>query len=204
MQSRFKTICSFGGQAMLVLVVFTLAGCGLALADTYREHMRSLLAERGGTRFRPDLELVVERLVVAYRKDQGAGGLRVALSLRAAARAQAMDLALHSMMGHLSSTGLGFDSRMRVVKGGAIFLPAMGENAARVRSGGPANASKAAKLVQQWIGSSGHRRNMVNRSYVAVATGVVQKGDQLYAVQIFTGPEVNTNLRRGASVPGFY
>jgi uncharacterized protein YkwD len=184
---------------VVLFVQFAFDGGG-ATAGTYGEHMRKMLAsETAEVKFRPDLELELLRLVNTYRTGKDRPQLGNARSLRDAARAQAMDLALHSAMGHKSSTGLGFDSRMRSLKNGALFLPAMGENAARERSKGPANSAKAAKLVRQWIGSSSHRNTMVSSSYTLLATGVVQKGDQLYAVQIFTGPEVETNVGRASS-----
>jgi uncharacterized protein YkwD len=56
------------------------------------------------------------------------------------------------------------------------------------------DAKQAQALVTQWVKSSGHRKNMVNRTYMTVAIGVISRGDDVYAVQIFSGPEVKTNL----------
>jgi uncharacterized protein YkwD len=79
---------------------------------------------------------------------------------------------------------------MRAFRPGDYFLPVLGENAARVSPRGTANAAKAQKLMDQWIKSRGHRKNLVSRDYVSVATGVVQRGDKLYAVQVFMGPDL--------------
>ena len=169
--------------------------------ETYVAFARRLTTEvQEGTRFRADLEAVIAMKVNAYRRGQGAAALKTSSGLLMAARAQAMDLALHDDMGHRASTGQNFDSRMRALRGGELYLPSMGENAARERSKGVTDAGKAANLVQQWIKSSGHRRNMVSRSFVAVATGVVQKGNHIYAVQIFVGPEVKSNAKRAGGV----
>jgi uncharacterized protein YkwD len=56
------------------------------------------------------------------------------------------------------------------------------------------DAEKAQALVQQWITSPGHRKNMTNRTYMTIGIGVVTKGNTTYAVQIFSGPVVKTNL----------
>ena len=75
-----------------------------------------------------------------------------------------------------------------------LVLAAMAENAARLRNSKLADAAKAQALVKQWIDSGGHRRNMANRSFTTMAVGVVTLGNTTYAVQIFSGPEVKTNI----------
>jgi uncharacterized protein YkwD len=50
-------------------------------------------------------------------------------------------------------------------------------------------------LVAQWIKSPGHRKNLTDRTYVSIAIGVVTSGDDIYAVQIFSGPQVKTNMK---------
>jgi uncharacterized protein YkwD len=197
------TVMRFG---WLFVALVMLAGLVSAEArETYVAFAQRLVTqEQANATFRPDLESVVAAKVNSYRRGQGVAALKVSAGLLVAARAHAMDLAIHGEMGHTSSTGMGFDSRMHAFRDGAMFLPSMGENAARERSRGPPDAGKAARMVVQWIKSSGHRHNLVNRSYVAVATGVVQKGDQLYAVQIFVGPEVKSNARRGGAGASVY
>jgi uncharacterized protein YkwD len=152
-------------------------------------------------KFRPDLEKVVLQAVNQYRLSKGKKALIRSDENSVAARAHAMDMALHDFVGHRSSTGQNFDSRMRALKDGALFLPAMGENAARVSSDEPADQAKAMKLVSQWIKSPSHRRAMVSVSFNYASVGIVQKGTKLYAVQIFSGPEVSTNLNVNKKTP---
>lgn len=108
-----------------------------------------------------------------------------------------MDLYAQSGMGHVSSGGHDFESRMRALNKGQMFLAPMAENAARLRNSSLTDAKKAQALVTQWVKSSGHRKNMVNRTYMTVAIGVISQGDDVYAVQIFSGPEVKTNMTIG-------
>jgi uncharacterized protein YkwD len=168
----------------------------VAARETYTEYANRILAsEDGGTLVRPDLEAAVLRATNAYRASKGLAALKpVKAKLLLAARAHAMDLLLNAEMGHTSSTGHGFESRMRAFYPGQLALPTMAENAARLRNAQLADAAKAQRLVAQWIGSSGHRRNMTNRSYTTIAIGVVSRGDDVYAVQIFSGPQVKTNM----------
>jgi uncharacterized protein YkwD len=163
----------------------------------YRAHAESLLAQPpAGAVVAEDVEAAILATLNAYRRSKGRKPLAAADGdLLLAARAHALDLVALGKVGHVSSTGQGFDSRIRALKGGGLLvLPVMAENAARDRRKGVSRAEKAQALMQQWIDSPRHRKNLTDRSYVSVATGAVLAGDTVYAVQIFVGPEVKTNL----------
>jgi uncharacterized protein YkwD len=155
-------------------------------AKTYGEFAAALLQNLpAGARFRPDLEAVIAGL--ANRQRAGAGRARLESSslFRDAARAHAADMMLSGFIGHRASTGHDFDSRMRVFAGDVTRFPALAENAARATGGGAGDAAKARRLFQQWIGSSAHRRTLLKRDYHYIASGVVERDGQLWAVQIF-------------------
>lgn len=164
--------------------------------ETYAAFMARVNASLPeGASFRPDLENVLLAAANAYRAEKGAKGLREgAPELIAAARAHAADMMMNDFVGHTSSTGAGFEGRMRTVYPGVMMLPRMAENAARERSKGPPDAAKAQKLFQQWVHSSSHASTLRSRDYLTVATGVVEKDGKLFAVQIFKGPELKTNM----------
>jgi uncharacterized protein YkwD len=204
---KTKVILSYLRKSCVCLwVVATLAVLVLngevALArETYLELAQRMLdTPPEGAEVRKDLESMVFRATNAYRSTLGLQALKPAnTQLQFAARAQAMDLLQHNAMGHVSSGGHDFESRMRALHHGQLFLSPMAENAARSRNTKMSDAEKAQALVTQWIKSSGHRKNMVNRTYVTVAIGVVTRGDTVYAVQIFSGPQVRTNILGGNS-----
>jgi uncharacterized protein YkwD len=180
--------------AVLLLIVFSQEP---ALArETYSQYAERILAQPPeGAEVRPDLEVAVLRATNAYLSSEGLKPLKKADEiLLKAARAQALDLLQQGGMGHISSTGHNFESRMRAVHPGQMFLSPMAENAARLRNTELSDSAKAQALVQQWIKSQGHRKNMVNRTYVTIAIGVVSRGKDVYAVQIFSGPTVKTNM----------
>ncbi len=163
--------------------------------ETYVQLAQRLLTQPPeGATLRPDLEAVVLKATNAYRATlnlpplKSAGGV-----LLSGARAHAVDLLAQQGMGHVSSGGHDFVSRMRALNKGQMFLAAMAENAAKAKSS-KSDAQKAQYLVAQWIKSSGHRKNMVNRTYTSVAIGVVTRGSEIYAVQIFSGPKVKSNF----------
>lgn len=145
--------------------------------------------------FQPEIEKALFSKVNAYRASQGRQVLQPDAAMQFAARAHAQDMASHSFMGHVASTGHDFDSRMRAFKGGGVVvLPAMGENAADIRVTGKTPDAIAEGLFQEWLHSGDHRRNMVSRDYVKGAMGVAVANGKAYADQIFVGPEAKSNI----------
>lgn len=164
--------------------------------ETYAAYVaRITAAAPDGAQYREDLEEILLASANAYRAEKGLKPLKRADdTLAAAARAHAADMMQNDFVGHTSSSGAGFESRMRALHPGAMMLPRMAENAARERSKGEPDAAKARKLFQQWVKSSAHARTLRSRDYVSVATGVVEKDGKLFAVQIFEGPPLKSNM----------
>jgi uncharacterized protein YkwD len=164
--------------------------------ETYMPFAQRLVSQPPeGVEIRTDMETTVLRATNAYRATKRLPPLKPAADvLLLAARAQAVDLLEQGAMGHVSSTGYDFASRMRALHPGQMFLPAMAENAARLRNSKLSDSEAAQALVAQWIKSPSHRKAMSDRSYVTVAIGVARRGNDIYAVQVFSGPTVKTNM----------
>lgn len=184
------------GAAAFVLLAMGPCAPFAEARETYAAYVARITAALpGGASYRDDLEQVLFASVNAYRTSKGLKSLRKANdTLAAAARAHAADMMQNDFVGHTSSSGAGFESRMRALHPGVMMLPRMAENAARERSKGEPNDDKARKLFQQWVNSGAHARTMRSRDYVSVATGVVEKDGKLFAVQIFEGPTLKTNM----------
>lgn len=161
-----------------------------ANAKTYLEIARSSLKNLpADARIREDLETSIAGQANAYRQAKGIASLQASPRLLDAARAQAVDMMLNGYVGHKSSSGHEFDSRMRAFLGRSIMMmPRMAENAARDTQKGEADAGKARRLFQQWVESRPHRKALLNSGYKFVSTGVVQRGNKIWAVQIFFAP----------------
>jgi uncharacterized protein YkwD len=187
-------------RCMRLLVVAALALAPMAVsaagAEGYQAFAKQLVAAPpAGAAVAEDVEAAILRSLNSYRASKGRKPLpRASAQLVLAARAQAMDLLQMGTVGHVASTGHSFESRMRAILGKSMFLPAMAENAARDRKKGLDSAGKGQALMTQWIKSPRHRKSLTDLSYVAVAIGAVRRGDEVYAVQIFVGPETKTNL----------
>jgi uncharacterized protein YkwD len=160
-------------------------------AKTYLETaLGSLKNLPADARIREDLEAEIAAQANAYRQSKGVQPLQSSPLLQKAARAQAIDMMLNGYVGHKASTGQEFDSRMRAFLslGNPFTMPQMAENAARDTQKGEADAAKARRLFQQWVDSRPHRKSLLNSGYKFVATGVVQRGNKIWAIQIFWGP----------------
>jgi uncharacterized protein YkwD len=180
--------------AISVLVftcVFVLSGQPVEAASAYRAYAEQITRlPPENVVLRPDLEILLDSLAQQTRATKKRGVLSASPQFKIAARAQAIDMVLGDFVGHNSLKGHSFHARFASFAGDPNRFSSRGENAARERSRGEAGEAKARRLFQQWLDSGGHRRNMLNRSYNRVSSGVVQKGDHLYAVQIFwTEPE---------------
>ena len=170
------------------------AGPRPALAGDYAQYARSLLQglpENSGAR--PDLEAYLDKLVSSYRQANGRKGLIASDMMREAARAQAADMMFAGKSGHKSRDGHSFDERFGAFVEASELYKARGENAASDRKKGPADMMKAKAVFDLWLDSSGHRRNLMKRDYEFVSTGVIQRGDELWAVQIFWSKPVPPN-----------
>ncbi|MDE2444651.1 MAG: CAP domain-containing protein [Alphaproteobacteria bacterium] len=147
------------------------------------------------------VEMQLFELANNFRRSKGLPALAKDEALQGAALAHAMDMMQHKYMGHNASTGHDFDGRMRALRGGAMVLPSMGENAARLTHGGAEAPDAARRIFEQWVKSAPHRQALSSRDYVKVATGVVVQGGVLYADQIFSGPDVKVNFGRAEESP---
>ncbi len=200
--SYFRKGCLGLALGATLAIVFLPAQHAYA-RETYMQLATRLLAQPpAGAEIRADLEVMILRATNAYRVAQGLPLLKAGNSkLTFGARAQAMDLLAQKTMGHSSSGGHGFESRVRALHQGQMVFAPMAENAARLRNRQLGDREKAQALVTQWLKSAGHRKNIVNRTYTTVAIGVAVQGDDIYAVQIFSGPVAKTNMWGGQAQP---
>ena len=162
------------------------AGAAPALAGPYLDYAKGLAARPPkGAQYRPDLEAELVDLLNAYRSEKGKAPVAADPAFQEAARAHAADMMLNNFMGHSSSTGMSFQGRMAAFVGDVTKYPSIGENAARETVGEGSLDEKTRALFQQWVDSASHRKNMVNRSFAFVSTGVIERGGDIWAVQIF-------------------
>lgn len=177
-----SVVCIISGFLIALFVI----GSGLPAQavggyDSYANRLFKTLPS--DARFRPDLEAYLSQLASSARRQAGRHGLKHSTLVTKAARAQAAEMLHGNFVGHQSRGGYSFRERLNPYTSHRYSY--WGENAARDRLAGPANKQKAKRLFNMWMGSSGHRRNLMRKSFSYVSTGVVQKGNTIYAIQIF-------------------
>lgn len=110
------------------------------------------------------------------REHEGCAAVTIDDRLTAAAQLHAEDMAEHATMSHVGSNSSTFDQRIR-----DQGHPRPGaENVAR---GYP----DAATTVREWMASPGHRKNIVDCSYVTIGVGFDPRGN--FVAQEFGRPE---------------
>lgn len=185
-------------SAVALICLGPISASEIQAGEGYKQYVAKILSQlpAHNARVRPDLEAYLDALASSARQKAGRAPLRSSAQLKGAARGQAADMALGNFVGHHSKSGYRFGKRFAAYAG-AGYQGVRGENAARQRQGGAPNKAKARKLFQQWMKSTRHRRNMMNASYDRVSSGVIQKGNHLYAVQVFwekTSKKPATNI----------
>lgn len=173
-------------RTLLLGCIGLAASAHSAHAGPYLAYAQGLAARPPkGSAYRPDLEAQLVDLLNAYRAKKGKAPVVADAAFQEAARAHAADMMLNNFMGHTSSTGMSFQGRMAAFVGDVTKYPSIGENAARETVGEGSLDEKTRALFQQWVDSAPHRKNMVNRSFAFVSTGVIERGGDIWAVQIF-------------------
>ncbi|OGG60150.1 hypothetical protein A2765_01105 [Candidatus Kaiserbacteria bacterium RIFCSPHIGHO2_01_FULL_56_24] len=129
------------------------------------------------------------------RTELALSGLKVNPVLVEAAQAKANDMAVKSYFAHTSPEG--FDSWHWFKEAGYDYQYA-GENLA-------VNFSDSGDVEKAWMHSPTHRDNIVNPKYteigIAVATGMYQGREAVFAVQMFGRPKMEAAAKPAALPP---
>ena len=111
-------------------------------------------------------------LLNAERRRAGRGPLRTDTALRRAAIRHSEDMVERDYLEHVNPDGL--DSHERIVRAGYRLRPSgfsTGENLATGQTG----ADSPAVIVDGWMHSRGHRRNILRRSFDEIGIGIVPR-----------------------------
>lgn len=121
-------------------------------------------------------EDLVTSLINIERSKNDCGPVRTDERLRTAARAHSADMAKYDYFSHVGRDGSRFWDRVALA--GYPRNDAASENIA--------SGQRTAKtVVQAWMNSPGHERNILNCESVAVGVGLAYRGDTPYWTQDF-------------------
>lgn len=133
-----------------------------------------------------DLERAVFRLTNEARQRHGVSPLTWDSSLGGAARAHSADMLQQNYFSHQSPDGRPFHERLRAASPSGLTMSA--ENIWSGTGYDPGDTSRLARMiVDTWLASPGHRQNLLNPEYTAIGVGVVARGRDIRATQVFGG-----------------
>jgi uncharacterized protein YkwD len=99
-------------------------------------------------------------------------------NLSAIAQARANDMVARGYFDHVSPEGKRFWHDLKAQR---YYYGTAAENLA-------SGYSTDKQIVQGWMGSSGHRANIVNPRFTRTGIGIAGKGRRVVIVQLFVGP----------------
>jgi uncharacterized protein YkwD len=178
----------------LALGLVLLAASGAAAADRssiagYAEAVKAALAQPpGGVRFLHDLEERLIELVAERRQAAGAPPLQPDYGLRTAARAHALDMLERGYFDHLGPDGRDVADRVAILD--RRFIGTTGENLAQekgipVDDLGEQVGPLALRIVDGWMQSPEHRKNLLDRRYTDFGLAAAGQGQRLVIVHDF-------------------
>ena len=133
------------------------------------------------------LEVEIHEQINVERVKNGLKVLKYDTVLADVARLHSADMAKANYFAHEDDDGC--DSACRVNKVGYKWR-AVGENLFLLDSGYRHTVSDAAAVfVQGWMGSEGHRKNVLQKTFTYEGLGVAILGDKIYATELFARPQ---------------
>jgi uncharacterized protein YkwD len=129
--------------------------------------------------------VLIENLILdklnAERKCRDLAPLVKHDSLTQLARIQSENMVKYNFFSHTDQNG--YAPQQRQIYYFPRLCGGIGENIAY--DYGATNEDVAENLIKSWMSSSGHRANILRTSYSHAGIGIVQKGEQFYATQVF-------------------
>jgi uncharacterized protein YkwD len=178
-----------GGAAGLALQVLAAAAMACAPLPPVTQDEGVASASAGGD---PVLAGIARDLLAAAnqaRSAEGLSALQPDAALDRAAAEYAQELAERGVLDHRSRTPGRETLTRRIEAAGGTWYQA-GENLARL--GGP-GAEAGHHIVQLWLVSPAHRRNLMNRTYTHAGSGVaIASRGEWVAVQLYVLPTAPT------------
>jgi uncharacterized protein YkwD len=169
-------------QRRAVRRVMLLLGLGLIVAIAARVYLntRLPLSQEQIAGVSPEETRILE-LVNQARKKAGLVELKLSARLAVAARGHSYDMALRHYFAHESADGVSPEQRIR---GSGIAYAEMGENI--YMEDYPNREGMPERAIEGWLGSPGHRKNMLSPKFTASGVGTARAADgSTYVTQDF-------------------
>lgn len=127
---------------------------------------------------------LAQKILKRINKARGSS-LSVSAILQKAAAGHAADMAARNYFSHINPEGQAPRERLLALDGS--FRSVVAENiATSTFLPGTTMREKADKFVHVWMNSPHHRRNIRNTRFTKTGLGIAQRGDEIYAVHLFS------------------
>ncbi|QLD84601.1 hypothetical protein HWV23_02660 [Natronomonas halophila] len=130
------------------------------------------------------IETAIHSEVNEIRSERGLATLENNPALHGVAKNHSQDMVARDFYAHENPDGE--DSYDRVTSVG-ITCNAVGENLYYSEGYGTSPNTTAERVVESWLASSGHRRNLLSDAWNSEGIGVEIRGDELWVTQVFCG-----------------
>lgn len=167
------------GVACLAVILFLSPAGGEGLSPK-----RRLGPAASGVVYLAELERSIYRLTNEERRKQGLASLNWERSLSGVARAHSADMLIKGYFAHLSPEGK--SPHERIAAGYPFGLALTGENiwsSTGYDAGEPRRLARM--IVDRWMTSPGHRKNLLNPNFTDIGIGVATRGKDIRATQVF-------------------
>lgn len=129
---------------------------------------------------------LVHDLLNEEREEAGLAPVAHDADLADIARAHSADMAAKDYFSHTNQEGCSSSCRLDEA---SYEYRSMGENIYMMWGFDLGLEETAAKIVDSWMNSPGHRANILTESFTHGGVGIVQVGDHLYATSLFSIPQ---------------
>ncbi|PKP78348.1 MAG: hypothetical protein CVT81_04280 [Alphaproteobacteria bacterium HGW-Alphaproteobacteria-3] len=177
-----------------IAAIAALAGCATPGSGTPQKpqevNRTSLPAQASAAaQAHPALGAAILEAVNDYREANNLGRLTPDANLQRAAAVHAADMELRGFFGHFNPDAQGPRERVLAVEPG--FAGRVAENIQVVEGtsyGSMSDAALAAVLVEKWLESPMHRKNIRAPEMTGSGIGIARRSNRIVAVQVFSGP----------------
>jgi uncharacterized protein YkwD len=168
----------------MVLVVFAVLSFSLPQALGQRmKHYRNR-PEAKGMVYLKQVENKVYSLTNKVRRKNALPSLTKERVLIEIARSHSVDMLMRKFFSHVSPDGK--NPHQRIIKGYPYPLLTTGENIWGANGSEPLETQLLARIiVDTWMSSPGHRKNILNPDFTDIGVGVAAIGKRIRATQVF-------------------
>ncbi len=166
------------------ILVFTFVLTLLLVSTRAQSARRPSGSFAAGVSYLSELERTIFRFTNEVRQRNGVPPLTWENSLREVARAHSADMLVRNYFSHVNPEGR--SPHDRIIAGSRFPLSMTGENIWTGTGRQPGDTRQLARIiVDNWMSSPGHRKNLLHPEFTDIGLGVAANGQKIMVTQVF-------------------